>query len=63
MIPTTQNATRFGYFTQIAYNCFRQKIKNEKKYGLTKQKLREDKYSEFEEIEGLNRTHDNEIDD
>lgn len=63
MIQITQNAILSGYFTQIAFNCFRQKIKNEKKYGLTKQRLREEKYTEFEETEGLNRTQDNDIDD
>jgi hypothetical protein len=30
---------------------------------LTKQKLRDEKYTEFEELEGLNRTQDNDIDD
>lgn len=62
-IQITLNVIRFGYFTQIAFNCFRQKIKNEKKYGLTKQKLRDEKYTEFEELEGLNRTQDNDLDD
>ena len=57
------NAIHFGYFTQIAFNCFRQKIKSEKKYCQTKQKLREEKYTEFEQLEGLNQTQDNEDND
>jgi hypothetical protein len=57
--PDHPKCNPFGYLTQIAYNCFRQRIKNEKKYCLTKQKLREERYSEFEQLEGLNQTQDN----
>ena len=61
--PNHPKCNPFAYFTQIAYNCFRQRIKNEKKYGLTKQKLRETKYDEFELAEGLKQTKDNELDE
>ena len=49
----------FAYITQTAYNCFRQKIKTEKKYTETKTQLRNEIYSEFENAEGLNPTKDN----
>ena len=53
------NCNPFSYFTQIAYNIFRQKIKSEKKYSLTKQKLREQVYTQFELQNGMVATKDN----
>ncbi len=53
----------FAYLTQIAYNVFRQRIKNEKKFMKLKQRLREDFYDEFETEEGLRKTKDNPHDD
>lgn len=58
--PDHPKCNPFAYFTTIAFNCFRQKIKNEKKYNLTKQRLREEHYTEFEQNEGLEVTRDNE---
>lgn len=57
--PNHPKCNPFAYFTQICYNCFRQKIKSEKKYMLTKQKYRMEKYDEFEQLENLNKTQDN----
>ena len=57
--PDHPKCNPFAYFTQIAYNIFRQKIKNEKRYGLTKEKFRKEKYDEFELTEGINPTQDN----
>ena len=53
------NCNPFAYLTQCAYNVFRQKIKNEKKFMNAKQKLREAVYTEFEITEGLKQTKDN----
>lgn len=57
------NCNVFAYFTQICYNCFRQKIKSEKKYCQTKVKLREEVYTDFENDEGLQNTSENDLDD
>ena len=57
------NCNVFSYFTQIAYNSFRQKIKNEKKFMKAKQHLREAVYNEFENSEGIKQTKDNPEDD
>lgn len=57
--PNHPKCNPFSYFTQICYNSFRQKIKSEKKYNLTKQKYRSEKYDEFEKDEELGRTQDN----
>lgn len=54
------NCNVFAYFTQIAYNVFRQKIKNQKKYNQTKQRLRQQVYTDFQNEEGLQQTKQNE---
>jgi len=43
----------FSYITQTAYNVFRQKIKNEKKYQKAKESIRERYFDEFERVNGL----------
>jgi hypothetical protein len=53
----------FSYLTQTCYNCFRQRIKNEKKFMKAKQKYREEIYNEFELAEGIKQTKDNEDED
>lgn len=53
------NCNPFAYLTQCAYNVFRQRIKNEKKFMKVKQRLREDFYEDYENMEGLQRTKDN----
>lgn len=53
------NCNPFSYITQLAYNAFRQKIKNEKKFMKAKQHLREEIYTEFENSEGIKNTKDN----
>lgn len=60
--PDHPKCNPFAYFTAIAFNVYRQKIKTEKKYGQTKQQLREKYYDQFELQEGLKQTQDN-IDD
>lgn len=52
------NCNPFSYITQTAYNVFRQRIKNEKRYMLAKQNLRDKLYDEFERVEGIRSTHD-----
>lgn len=51
----------FSYLTQTAYNVFRQRIKKEKRFMLAKQALRDQIYGEFEDAEGLKKTHENPI--
>ena len=53
------NCNPFAYLTQTAYNVFRQRIKNEKKFMKVKQRLREDFYNDFEDMEVLEKTKDN----
>lgn len=43
----------FSYITQTAYNVFRQRIKNEKKFQKAKECIREKYFDEFERINGL----------
>lgn len=60
--PNHEKCNPFSYLTQTCYNCFRQRIKNEKKFMKAKQKFREEVYNEFELVEGLRQTKDNEDD-
>jgi hypothetical protein len=46
----------FSYFTQTAYNVFRQKIKSEKKQQKIREELRNNIYDEFERVYGLHKT-------
>ena len=46
----------FSYITQTAYNVFRQRIKNEKKYQKLKDTLKEEYFDEFERVNGLKST-------
>ena len=57
--PSKPNCNPFAYFTSCAYNCFRGRINTEKKFMRTKQRYRENKYSEYEQQEGLQQTQDN----
>jgi hypothetical protein len=43
----------FSYITQTAYNVFRQRIKNEKKFQKAKERMREEFYDEYERANGL----------
>ena len=53
------NCNPFSYFTAIAYNQFRQKIKRQKRYQLIKQRVRDEVYTQFERDNGLDVTKDN----
>ena len=53
----------FSYFTQTAYNVFRQKIKSEKKQQKIREELRNQIYDEFEQVNGLHRTGNGNDDD
>ena len=57
--PDHPKCNPFAYLTQCAFNIFRQKIKNQKKYSQTKQRLREQVFTQFEADEGLMNTKDN----
>lgn len=57
--PDHPKCNPFAYLTQCAFNIFRQKIKNQKKYSQTKQRLREQVFTQFESDEGLMNTKDN----
>lgn len=43
----------FSYITQTAYNVFRQRIKNEKKFQKAKENMRDMYYDEFEQLNGI----------
>lgn len=57
--PTKPNCNPFAYFTSCVFNCFRGRINTEKKFMKTKQRYRENKYSEYELQESLQQTQDN----
>lgn len=56
------NCNPFSYFTAIAYNQFRQKIKREKRYQQIKQRVRDQIYSDFQKQNSLQQTKDNDQD-
>lgn len=54
------NCNPFSYFTQIALNCFRARINSEKRFMSTKQKYRDEVYTQYEHQQNLQRTKENE---
>lgn len=52
------NCNIFAYMTQLCFNSFRQKIKSEKKFTNLKSKLQSEIYHEFERVESLQQTTD-----
>jgi len=53
----------FSYITQTAYNVFRQRIKNEKKFQKARELYKEKYFDEFERTNGLKSSKKNEFDD
>ena len=53
----------FSYITQTAYNVFRQKIKNEKRFQKTKEYMKDRYFDEFEKANNLKSSRKNYDDD